>query len=112
MIHIMMDINEHQDQRYTRSDNNGRNLYLLGVSVLVITYDEFKLHYPGLETDRNEFVQVLNSIKSYQNSMNIILNEKSKRGQFPKFWQIILSKDKKAVYNLMKQKPKKRYISH
>ena len=80
---------------------------LLDDNGLFITFDEFKLHYPGLETDRNEFVQVLNSIKSYQNSMNIILNEESKRGQFPKFWQIILSKDKKAVYNLIKQKPKK-----
>ena len=37
MIHIMMDINEHQDQRYTRGDNNGRDLYLLGVNVLVLT---------------------------------------------------------------------------
>ena len=36
MIHIMMDINEHQDQRYTRGDNNGRDLYLLGVNVLVL----------------------------------------------------------------------------
>ena len=35
MIHIIMDINEHQDQRYTRGDNNGRDLYLLGVNVLV-----------------------------------------------------------------------------
>ena len=35
MIHIMMDINEHQGQRYTRGDNNGRDLYLLGVNVLV-----------------------------------------------------------------------------
>ena len=35
MIHIMMDINEHQDQRYTWGDNNGRDLYLLGVNVLV-----------------------------------------------------------------------------
>ena len=35
MIHIMMDINEHQDQRYTRGDNNGRDLYLLGVNALV-----------------------------------------------------------------------------
>ena len=31
----MMDINEHQDQRFTRGDNNGRDLYLLGVNVLV-----------------------------------------------------------------------------
>ena len=37
MIHIMMDINEHQDQRYTRGDNNGRDLYLLGVNVLVLS---------------------------------------------------------------------------
>ena len=37
MIHIMMDNNEHQDQRYTRGDNNGRDLYLLGVNVLVFT---------------------------------------------------------------------------
>ena len=36
MIHIMMDINEHQDQRYTLGDNNGRDLYLLGVNVLVV----------------------------------------------------------------------------
>ena len=36
MIHFMMDINEHQDQRYTRGDNNGRDLYLLGVNVLVV----------------------------------------------------------------------------
>ena len=35
MIYIMMDNNEHQDQRYTRGDNNGRDLYLLGVNVLV-----------------------------------------------------------------------------
>ena len=35
MIHIMMDINEHQDQRYTWGDNVGRDLYLLGVNVLV-----------------------------------------------------------------------------
>ena len=34
-IYIMMDINEHQDQRYTRGDNNGRDLHLLGVNVLV-----------------------------------------------------------------------------
>ena len=38
MIHIMMDINEHQDQRYTRGDNNGRDLYLLGVNVLVFRF--------------------------------------------------------------------------
>ena len=38
MIHIMMDINEHQDQRYTRGDNNGRDLYLLGVNVLVLRH--------------------------------------------------------------------------
>ena len=35
MIHIMMDIDEHQDQKYTWGDNNGRDLYLLGVNVLV-----------------------------------------------------------------------------
>ena len=35
MIHIMMDINEHQDQRYTWGDNVGRDFYLLGVNVLV-----------------------------------------------------------------------------
>ena len=38
MIYIMMDVNEHQDQRYTRGDNNGRDLYLLGVNVLVLTH--------------------------------------------------------------------------
>ena len=31
-----MDINEHQDQKYTWGDNVGRDLYLLGVNVLVI----------------------------------------------------------------------------
>ena len=36
MIHIMMDINEHQDQRYTRGDNNGCDLYLLGVNVFFV----------------------------------------------------------------------------
>ena len=35
MIDIMMDINEHHDQRYTWGDNDGRDLYLLGVNVLV-----------------------------------------------------------------------------
>ena len=35
MIHIAMDINERQDQRHTWGDNNGRDLYLLGVNVLV-----------------------------------------------------------------------------
>ena len=39
MIHIMMDINEHQDQRYTLGDNVGRDLYLLGVNVLVYIFD-------------------------------------------------------------------------
>ena len=34
-MHIMMDINEHQDQRCTWGDNVGRDLYLLGVNVLV-----------------------------------------------------------------------------
>ena len=38
MIHIMMDINEHQDQRDTRGDNNGRDLYLLGANVLVFLF--------------------------------------------------------------------------
>ena len=71
------------------------------------TFEQFKLYYPGLRTDRKEYAQVLNSIKDYQNSRNIVLNENSKRGQFPKFWQIILSKDKKAIYNLINQKPKK-----
>ena len=36
MIHIMMDIDEHQDQKYTSGDNVGRILYLLGVNVLVV----------------------------------------------------------------------------
>ena len=36
MIHIIMDINEQQDQRYTQGDNTGRDLYLLGVNVLVL----------------------------------------------------------------------------
>ena len=35
MIHVTMDINERQDQRHTWGDNNGRDLYLLGVNVLV-----------------------------------------------------------------------------
>ena len=42
MIHIMMDINEHQDQIYTWGDNNGRDLYLLGVNVLVSFQPEIK----------------------------------------------------------------------
>ena len=42
MIHIMMDINEHHDQRVTRGDNNGRDLYLLGVNVLVLLCFFFK----------------------------------------------------------------------
>ena len=42
MIHIMMDINEHQDQRYTWGDNVGRDLYLLGVNVLVFLVDDFQ----------------------------------------------------------------------
>ena len=36
MIHIMMNIDEHQDQRCTWGDNVGRDLYLLGVNVLVL----------------------------------------------------------------------------
>ena len=47
MIHIMMDINEHQDQRYTRGDNNGRDLYLLGVNVLVF----YQIAYLTLTSD-------------------------------------------------------------
>ena len=80
---------------------------LLDDNGFFFTFDEFKLHYPGLQTDRKEFTQVLNSVKGYQNSRNIILNKNSKQGQYPKFWQTILSKDKKAIYNLIKQKPKK-----
>jgi len=38
MIYIMMVINEHQDQKYTWGDNVGRDLYLLGVNVLVPYY--------------------------------------------------------------------------
>ena len=45
MRHIMMDMNEHQDQRYTWGDNNGCDLYLLGVNVLV------KLHPVKLDCD-------------------------------------------------------------
>ena len=36
ILYVMIDIHEHQDQRYTRGDNNGRDLYLLGVNVLVL----------------------------------------------------------------------------
>ena len=75
------------------------------------TFEEFKLQYPGLITDRNEYRQVLNSIKDYQASINITFDQNSKREHHPKFWQIILSKDKKAVYNLVKQKPKKHVSS-
>ena len=71
------------------------------------TFEQFKLYYPGLRTDRKEYVQVLNSIKGYQNSRNIVVNKNSKRRQFPKFWQIVLSKDKKAIYNVINRKPKK-----
>ena len=47
-MHIMMDINEHQDQRCTWGDNVGRDLYLLGVNALVSSsllrfYDIFVL---------------------------------------------------------------------
>ena len=42
MIHIMMDIDEHQDQKYTSDDNVGRILYLLGVNVLVFVKDGFR----------------------------------------------------------------------
>ena len=48
MIHIMMDINEHQDQRYTRGDNNGRELYLLGVNILVFITTEIHNCYVTL----------------------------------------------------------------
>ena len=41
MIYIMMVINEHQDQKYTRGDNVGRDLYLLGVNVLVIIHKAY-----------------------------------------------------------------------
>ena len=40
-----MNINEHQDQRYTRGDNNGRDLYLLGVNVLVYTLPRVRLQF-------------------------------------------------------------------
>ena len=49
MIHIMMDINEQQDQRYTRGDNIGRDLYLLGVNVLVNLG-----HYTGTREIQNQ----------------------------------------------------------
>ena len=35
-----MVINEHQDQKYTWGDNVGRDLYLLGVNVLVGMQDK------------------------------------------------------------------------
>ena len=36
---------------------------LLDDNGFFFTFDEFKLHYPGLQTDRKEFTQVLNSVK-------------------------------------------------
>ena len=45
----MMDINEHQDQRCTWGDNNGRDLYLLGVNVLVCNIINIK---KGLKNKR------------------------------------------------------------
>ena len=57
MIHIMMDINEHQDQRYTRGDNNGRDLYLLGVNVLVInTFHKIQKNTPVISIRRFLFL--------------------------------------------------------
>ena len=48
MIHIMMDIDEHQDQKYTWGDNVGRDLYLLGVNVLVFLDEGYvSSHYPN-----------------------------------------------------------------
>ena len=38
----MMDLNKHQDQRYTWGDIVGRDLYLLGVNVLVLYKDAFE----------------------------------------------------------------------
>ena len=40
MIHIMMDINAHQDQKYTLGDNVGRDFYLLEVNVIVLVIEE------------------------------------------------------------------------
>ena len=40
MIHIMMDINEQQDQKYTWGDNVGRDFYLLEVNVIVLVIEE------------------------------------------------------------------------
>ena len=51
MIHIMMDMNEHQDQRYTWGDNNGRDLYLLGVNVLVLEHEP--RNFRKLRTPKN-----------------------------------------------------------
>ena len=52
----MMDINERQDQRYTRDDNNGRDLYLLGVNVHVLNYKVLTMFAP-----KSDFIQ----LKSY-----------------------------------------------
>ena len=46
MIHILMDINEHQDQKCTWGDNVGRDLYLLGVNVLVETLTHYTRKKP------------------------------------------------------------------
>ena len=50
-------------------DNNGTYLNLV----------DFKDKYPGLITDHREYVQVVNSIKRYQNKIDVTIDRNDKR---------------------------------
>ena len=67
----------------------------------------FKDKYPGIRTDHGEFLQVVNSIKRYQNKIDVTLDRNDKRNELTKFWQILLKGENRQMYYHIKGTPKK-----
>ena len=70
-------------------------------------YVDFKDKFPTVTTNHREYLQIINSIKQYQNKVNITLNRNDKRNELPKFWQTLVNGDNKNIYCLIKRTPKK-----
>ena len=78
-------------------DNNGN----------YFNFVDFKDKYPGIITDHIEYLHVVNSIKSYQNKIDVTIDRNDKRNELPKFWQILLKGERREMYCHIKRTPKK-----
>ena len=70
-------------------------------------YVDFKDKFPTVTTNHRECLQIINSIKQFQNKVNITSNRNDKRNELPKFWQNLVNGDNKDIYCLIKRAPKK-----